>query len=663
MIIRNRISIIYNKVAPVCIFFVLMLFLQVPASGQGAGEGGYGQTLYPYVHEYDQVLVYKIGVDYCPSSGSTSLDATEVLDIIRQIDNITRGMPKIVYLVGWQYRGHDTGFPSFGEVNEALKRDVDKTALESLRWLLQKGPEYNTLVSLHVNFSDVYLDDNPLGPLYKEKDILVRWRNGDYHEGYYWCDHLAYRASNYRNWNQGTFREKQIRPLYEMIPELALSGTLHPDAWYNTPNPFYRISDKEDCRAMREMTVWMREEYNVDITTEFDRRRPENIDFVHYHPLLWHIAWDERTPPDPMKIPSYFMTGTNAKTWSSGSETVQSKFFGEMGDFEGIIRRDPEGLEGLEKEFATRTLPWYYLNRKLRTSFDGNTARFTGEVESTYPGRYTVKQSGNYLQDGTEVFITAGWLSHPEIIAFSAHGCRDRQWELPPGWGEVERVDIYRVSRNGLSIREKSLKTGKAGIITLTIEAGELLSIVPSGTNPDMKRECEASGSVVFLGQDTETHGNWIGKYGQEGFLVIGDSSNLPGTVSVELLNGADRIWTSRTKDIEALQKPGGAGRIAASRYHPLHDIVDIECSGSVSQDISLYLMDWERTGRWTVVDVIDAKTRKLIDSRNITRFGSGVYLNYRISGRVQIRLTNVYTDRYTSSADATFSALFFGIQ
>ena len=75
---------------------------------------------------------------------------------------------------------------------------------------------------------------------------------------------------------------------------------------------------------------------------------------------------------------------------------------------------------------------------------------------------------------------------------------------------------------------------------------------------------------------------------------------------------------------------------------------------------VSLYLLDWERTGRWTVVDVIDADSRKRIDTQNITDFGSGIYLKYACSGRLQFRITNVYTDRYTQSKDAGFSALFF---
>ena len=507
----------------------LLLMLILPHFGLAqleVAKGGYGDMLYPYEHEYDQLFVYKIGVDYCPQENTPKLNADDVLEVIRKIDNISRGIPKMVYLVGWQYRGHDTGYPSFSEVNPALKRLGDSSALESLKWLIREAIKYNTQVSFHVNFSDVYLDDNILGPVYKDRDIIVRLSNGSYHEGYKWCDHMAYRASNYRNWNQDTFREKQIKPLFEMVPELLETASIHPDAWYNTSDPFYRITDEEDCEAMREMTTWVRQQYNVDITTEFDRRRPKDIDFVLFHPLLWHIGWDERTPPDPMKIPSYFQAGVNAKTWSSGAETVQSKYFGEIGDFESIIRKDFKNLPGVVKEFATRTLPWYFLNRQLRTSFDGNTARFTGNIETSYPGKYTIKKGNAFLQDGDDVFIPALWKPQKEIIAYSANGYKDHLWNLPKNWLDISKVDIYNISFEGHHLKQKDVRI-KNNVIKLSLSPNEAVFIIPAGANPNNNAPASPSGKVEFAEIDTESQGNWKGKYGDDGWHIVGEKSNL----------------------------------------------------------------------------------------------------------------------------------------
>jgi hypothetical protein len=112
--------------------------------------------------------------------------------------------------------------------------------------------------------------------------------------------------------------------------------------------------------------------------------------------------------------------------------------------------------------------------------------------------------------------------------------------------------------------------------------------------------------------------------------------------------------------DVQALQIPGGDDRIAACRAAGLHEIIDLEFSDTRPHDVALYLVDWDRTGRWTVVDVIDATTRRRLDTQNLTEFGSGRYLRYRVTGRVQFRITNVWTKRYALSPDAGFSGLFF---
>jgi hypothetical protein len=645
------------------IFYALLVGRALPALcqvPQAVAAGGYGDTLYPYVHEYDQILAYKCSVDYCPTSKVPPLNAGQALDVIRRVDQMTRGISKIVYLVGWQYRGHDTGYPSFAKVNDHLKRPQDASALDSLRWLIREAPKYHTLVSLHVNLSDCYLDDNPLGPYYKERDIIVRNTDGTHHQGYNWCDHMAYRASNFRNWYQDTFKDQQIDPLFKMIPELAMSGSLHVDAWYNTDDPYYRITDAQDCEAMREMTVYVRRTHGVDLTTEFDRRRPPGIDFVLFHPMIWQLGWDERTPPDPMKIPSYFSTGGNALTWSNQAETVQSKFFGDSCPLEDEIATNPATIPGGIRAFATHTLPWYFLNGRLRMSFDGNTATFTGGVTTSYPGKRVIKMGEDFLQDGDEVFIPALWRPNKELIAYSADGYSARAWRLPQDWAGIQKVDVYRITLEGLMPKQRSLEVSPQRTVTLTLAADEGVSIVPTGVDPNVDPAPTASGRVAFAGFDHTTKGAWKDHYGSDGYVVVGASQSLPSYVKMNYVNGAEHIWAPKTMDVQALQDPTGDGRVAAQRAAGLHEIIDLNITDGKPHDVALYMVDWDWAGRWAAVDVIDPGTRRLLDSRNVTSFGSGRYLKYRISGHVQFRITNVWTKRYTASPDAGFSGMFF---
>ncbi|TSA33082.1 MAG: hypothetical protein D4R64_14820, partial [Porphyromonadaceae bacterium] len=491
------------------ILLTSVIFSPKLVAQQDAAKGGYGDMLYPFVHDYDQTLTYKISVDYGKTSEIAKLNADEVLQVIERIDNLTRGIPKIVYVVGWQYTGHDTGYPSFLKVNPVLKRGNDSTALASLRWLMREAAQFHTRVSLHVNFSDCYLDDNPLGPKYQDRDILVRETDGRHRQGYVWNGHMAYRASNYRNWYQGTFRTEQIDPLFEMIPELKMSGSLHPDAWYNTDNPYYQVNNYEDVLAMREMTVYVREKYNVDLTTEFDLGRPEGEDFVLYHPMIWHLGWNEDKPYEPMKVPSYFMTGGDAFFWGSEVLSNPGKFFGQSAALESEVNESPITIPGGLKTFATRTLPWYFLNRLLRNNFDGDTAWFSNNVMTTYPGKMVIKQNGELLQDGNDVFIPALWKTHREIIAYSETGYKSRTWKLPDTWDNVEEIDMYTITTDGLSLKNQGLKFLPGRYVKLSLTAGEGVAIVPSGTDPNKETERGVSGEVTFTGIDQQTKGSW----------------------------------------------------------------------------------------------------------------------------------------------------------
>ena len=97
----------------------------------------------------------------------------EALEVIRKTDNLTRGIPKIIYLVGWQKGGHDHGYPARCEVNPRMKRAQDATALDSLRWLIREARTFNTTVSLHINMADAY-KHSPLWDEYVAKDCFAK---------------------------------------------------------------------------------------------------------------------------------------------------------------------------------------------------------------------------------------------------------------------------------------------------------------------------------------------------------------------------------------------------------------------------------------------------------------------------------------------------------
>lgn len=163
----------------------------------------------PYMHAYHQTLVMKIFLASKQPDGGcdVELDFEQALAVIKRLDNITLGMPKIVYLVGWQHNGHDAKYPDWSVVNPRLKRQQDATALDSLKWLMSEGFNHHTTVSLHLNMFDAYAD-SPLWETYLKNDIIAKDRNGvlikgELHGAGTGPDSQSYYISYARDWDTG----------------------------------------------------------------------------------------------------------------------------------------------------------------------------------------------------------------------------------------------------------------------------------------------------------------------------------------------------------------------------------------------------------------------------------------------------------------------------
>jgi len=70
---------------------------------------------------------------------------------------------------------------------------------------------------------------------------------------------------------------------------------------------------------------------------------------------------------------------------------------------------------------------------------------------------------------------------------------------------------------------------------------------------------------------------------------------------------------------------------------------------------MSLYLLDWDTGSRVERVEIRDATTNNLLDSRTVGSFAGGVYLNWTIQGHVTVNVV------YVSGTNAVASGLFFG--
>ncbi|MBS1917503.1 MAG: hypothetical protein JST87_14615 [Bacteroidetes bacterium] len=400
----------------------------------------------PWIHDYSQTVVMKLFLCSRDSVGNVKhvyLKFSDALDEIKKIDQLTLDIPKIVYLVGWQFIGHDSGYPSWEKVNNNLKRKQDSTALQSLHWLIAEARKYHTIVSLHINMLDAF-KNSPLWKTYFENNIIIKNKNGEPIPGEIFDGMQSYQISYAREWKLG-YTQKRIDALLKMLPELKQNGTIHIDAFHSIQpvrandslsNPLLGSTISDEVETQRKIFRYWRMQ-GVDVTSEGDiywlRRDP----FIGLQPMSWHFNIDDFRNEKWIGKPANF------------DSLPPSLYCGTPMPAEQQVKEDPENLNGMLKQFCTRVVPWYYNNN-------------------------TKKQKDIVWPQHDDIFLPALWLNKT-IICYSNKGYENKKWKLPEHWKNVKQVTISSLSIHG----KKFLKTipVSEGYVTLSLQAGEAMVI------------------------------------------------------------------------------------------------------------------------------------------------------------------------------------------
>jgi Endo-alpha-N-acetylgalactosaminidase len=421
----------------------------------------------PFRHKYHQTLTMKMFM--AAGNGQVSLTFEQGLEVVKKVDNLTRGIPKIFYLVGWQYDGHDTGYPAWDVVNPKLKRAQDATALESLRWFMREARRYSTTISFHINMLDAHAT-SPLWNTYLEHDVIARNADGTLRQY-----RFGYPISYTREWNAG-LAQKRIDGLIDMV-DLDRVGTVHVDAFHSyiplqpigPISPYHGVTNAQEVETQQKIMRYWRNR-GVDVTSEFTYSYRINP-LLGLQPMAWHFR-----DVDPMKIPPTLHIG------GRGGDPR----FGTSMQGEATIRRDPVNLAGFLTEFCTTTLLWYYLNRLDRLSFvDGVVTFSRGVTSQNVAGKLLVRQGDRILRDGDDLFVPALWKQRgdKEIIAYSRAGYTAREWTLPADWNRVRGVDVYAIGLTGLTPVAANVPVVD-GKVSLGVAPDTAVTVVPHGAQP-----------------------------------------------------------------------------------------------------------------------------------------------------------------------------------
>lgn len=191
--------------------------------------------------------------------------------------------------------------------------------------------------------------------------------------------------------------------------------------------------------------------------------------------------------------------------------------------------------------------------------------------------------------------------------------------------------------------------------------------ITVTGTSGTLSHTATASLVVAtaatarFVGSDPNTQGNWIGKYGSDGYDIVHyKSPPIYGTVTPVGNSTADP-WAQSGLGVVDLQTPDGLSRFSACYFLAGEFYLDVNLgdasAGGVAHHVSLYFVDRDSLGRSEDITVVDAATGATLDGPyHLTAFSSGQYLTWKISGHVHIKITWVNN----AGANAVVSGIFF---
>jgi Endo-alpha-N-acetylgalactosaminidase len=425
----------------------------------------------PYYHDYHQTLVLKLfmgmegePVDRIKNDPSYKRQPevlctfSQALEVIRKTDNLTAGIPKIIYLVGWQKGGHDHQYPSWDSVNAKLKRPQDSTALESLRWLIRAARQYNTIVSLHINMVDAY-KSSPLWSEYVTKDVFGRDTSGRLIvRGIQVEGDSMYIVSYTREWEEG-LAQKRIDKLIAMVPELEEGHTIHIDAFLDKPESLSTLSPWHELPAhggidiyKEAQTQWKIFRYwrarGFDVTGEgLFWAHPPGEGFYGLQPMSW---WYPDDIEYQMTVPEYLSARGSTDRNGDGDFRFGNSMHGEE-----TYKNDIDSLTGFMQEFCRTTLPWYWLSRLERIALMGDTVFYSNGVIAYQEGTHRIIRKGKFiLRDNNDLFVPALW-KDKSVIAYSETGYKNRIWLLPDDWKNQKSADIFRITLNGIKLLEK----------------------------------------------------------------------------------------------------------------------------------------------------------------------------------------------------------------
>jgi len=365
----------------------------------------------------------------------------ECLEVIKSIYNLTGGAKTIFYLVGWQYDGHDDGYPSMDIVNKRLG------GREKLLMLIEKAKQYNCTIAFHINIDDAYEGFPGFDEAVNSLCL------GTYGKPYVWGygDDIGrpkvYHISHTKELETGYFY-KRMKEFFDTVP---VNKTVHLDTFRYSNESFFpqdRIGVNEEIIACNKIIDWFNEQ-GIDVTNE-------SIHDGFFGRISWagHLLPGELDPFILIMIHGKIGGDLKGNTTPAGEVLGCQPLSNICPIREGKIYPDGIGktnIDDLYDAYYLYVLLYQYLRRK-ELLFIGNegedyVARFSDGCISKWENNKVLKTIDGELiiAYDKDRFIP---INNHEIRLYSAIG-GIRRWKLPKNW-IGKNFDIFQIGVNGV---------------------------------------------------------------------------------------------------------------------------------------------------------------------------------------------------------------------
>ncbi|MCA1568252.1 MAG: hypothetical protein LC803_21930 [Acidobacteria bacterium] len=362
-----------------------------------------------------------------------------------------------------------------------------------------------------------------------------------------------------------------------------------------------------------------------------------------------------------------------SQVWVPGNDEVTSYALSdEYFDYDMLNRLKSvnEYREGTSIARAQAFVQTYHYDRwGNRTIDQGNT---TQTLAPEMRKAFKVDEETNRLgvpsdQTGSMSYDLAGNLSHD---SYTGQGDRvyDAENRMTSAVIGINSSSSYTYDANGKRVRRSTPRGTVWQIYGLDGELlAEYAAKAPASSpqkeygyrNGELLVTAEGFGtSAAFVKIDKTTGGNWKGNYGAEGYNLVADGASHPAYVQLSATGFSSATWAASTTDVRALQKAaqGSTDRIASTFYSPTEYTVNINLTDGRMHRVALYCLDWDGNNiRAQRLEVRDAVTDAVLDSREVSAFSGGQYVVWNLRGNVKIKVIHTGPAGWNAVASGLF--------